>query len=771
MANIPDPITRKDQYLSYLTGNTDYYPTDPITREEKYLFYLCENGGIGGGSVTPEQIQAAVDAYLEENPVSGMTEEQEEQLNQNTQDIQGKVDKNQGTSSSGKFLGIGADGNVSPMDPPQGATVEQVAQIEKNKNNISLISETVNNNKNNFEKNIEDIDAGVPESGLFDVDNMLNLLDTSKVKSGFISVSGSYSDYGGYSYTDFIPVEKFEKITLQSSIDNKRQICEIRVATKYGKNKEVIAESGEQNIEKVTINPDVCYVVLTFGSDLLEKEPAVYATDTVEPYKEYNTKVYSYKKPEIDLSECSFAELDNYYNKDSKDNVLGKYVYHGIEYENSIYFGSEYIEISPSTVYSFNKTVRYIECYDKDKLYIESTTEENKNQYTTSEGAYYIRFSGYISNVETITMVKGDIPKEEAKYEYYIPERNIMYDNKSTENILCFLPDEIVCAVGRTIEIYNSQVCPVSEKYHFMWNCQVGKALKRKFSITGEERLVGDYDLTLAIYNDDLNVTFSKKVKLKIVSQLSVQKTICPIGDSLTNGKYWLNEVRTLSENKISYIGTRGSSEGIKHEGRSGFSTDSYLTGIAYTYEDEGVPPFWNPGTKSFDWGHYKSTTGNNPDAVQIFLGTNDLIGSKEPEVFANNIKTMVDKIRENDSAIPIFLVMTILTGNQNGLGVQQSSDGFASQKGRFKYDCDVNIINGVKAMYELLNSETYTGVYFIPLTQCHDSEYNFGSDEVHVNPRATQTEFMPKEGIHPQKQGYEQFADVMYSVYSGVFK
>ena len=117
MTNIPDPITRKDQYLSYLTGNTDYYPTDPITREEKYLFYLCENGGIGGGSVTPEQIQQAVNTYLEENPVSGMTEEQEEQLNQNTQDIQEKVDKNQGTSNVGKVLGIGSDGMVLPVDP------------------------------------------------------------------------------------------------------------------------------------------------------------------------------------------------------------------------------------------------------------------------------------------------------------------------------------------------------------------------------------------------------------------------------------------------------------------------------------------------------------------------------------------------------------------------------------------------------------------------------------------------------------------------------
>ena len=68
MANIPDPITRKEQYYSYMAGESSYLP-DPITREEKYLYYLCKNG-TGGGSATPEQIQTAVDRYLEENPVS-----------------------------------------------------------------------------------------------------------------------------------------------------------------------------------------------------------------------------------------------------------------------------------------------------------------------------------------------------------------------------------------------------------------------------------------------------------------------------------------------------------------------------------------------------------------------------------------------------------------------------------------------------------------------------------------------------------------------------
>ena len=92
----------------------------------------------GGGTVTPEQIQDAVDAYLEENPVSGMTEEQEEQLNQNTQDIQGKVDKNQGTENAGKVLGIGSDGNVTPVSSP----LDEQALLEKSIENYYAMRRT-----------------------------------------------------------------------------------------------------------------------------------------------------------------------------------------------------------------------------------------------------------------------------------------------------------------------------------------------------------------------------------------------------------------------------------------------------------------------------------------------------------------------------------------------------------------------------------------------------------------------------------------------------
>ena len=60
-------------------------------------------------------------------------------------------------------------------------------------------------------------------------------------------------------------------------------------------------------------------------------------------------------------------------------------------------------------------------------------------------------------------------------------------------------------------------------------------------------------------------------------------------------------------------------------------------------------------------------------------------------------------------------------------------------------------------------------GVYFIPLNICFDSEYNYGAQEVPVNPRATSIiEKIPMEAVHPQDYGYYQMADIVYSVMCG---
>lgn len=99
------PVTREEKYLAYLTGDYKGELPKPITRKEKYLYELCLKGI--GGEISPEEIKAAVNEYLEKNPVKpGATTEQAQQIEQNKTDIAslktdiGEISKKQGYLSS-----------------------------------------------------------------------------------------------------------------------------------------------------------------------------------------------------------------------------------------------------------------------------------------------------------------------------------------------------------------------------------------------------------------------------------------------------------------------------------------------------------------------------------------------------------------------------------------------------------------------------------------------------------------------------------------------
>lgn len=70
-------------------------------------------------AVSDEQVKTAVDNYLKENPVQGgITEEQKQQLEQNTQDItdlkNDKLDSNQGIKNKGKSMVVAENGGLVP---------------------------------------------------------------------------------------------------------------------------------------------------------------------------------------------------------------------------------------------------------------------------------------------------------------------------------------------------------------------------------------------------------------------------------------------------------------------------------------------------------------------------------------------------------------------------------------------------------------------------------------------------------------------------------
>lgn len=119
MADIP--ITREEKYLAYLTGDYKSDIPKPITRQERYLYELCLKGM--GGEISPEEIQKAVNDYLDKNPVKpGATTEEAAQIKKNAEEIaslkesiSNKITKFYASSQGETHLADSDDGKIMDM--------------------------------------------------------------------------------------------------------------------------------------------------------------------------------------------------------------------------------------------------------------------------------------------------------------------------------------------------------------------------------------------------------------------------------------------------------------------------------------------------------------------------------------------------------------------------------------------------------------------------------------------------------------------------------
>lgn len=330
-----------------------------------------------------------------------------------------------------------------------------------------------------------------------------------------------------------------------------------------------------------------------------------------------------------------------------------------------------------------------------------------------------------------------------------------------------FLPKNIYVASGVTVELYNNQVSSLGERienYNVKWTCAVGKNMKRKFSITGTDDLIGAYPLYFSVFDDNGARVARVSTTLTIVPAMQEQFSLLTIGDSLSCDTATYERLNELTGGQIVYMGTRGVG-GSLTEARRGFSAKNYLTDTGYEMEEpfEDVHPFYDEETGSFDWEHYKRETGFDPDAVELFLGTNGL--DVDPQPNGDNIIAIVRNIHENDPDLPVYLVHTIYPANQDGIG-SWNNNGYALYGDRYKYEEDQKVFHLMTYLERQLAEEE--NLYFVPAAICHDSANNFQTVIAPVNPQSWEMEQIPDNAIHPGQAGYRQIADCLYSVICG---
>lgn len=150
----------------------------------------------GGGNdvISQEQIQQAVNAYLEDNPVSGMTDEQVHQLNQVVADVAEKLNSNFGSDNAGKYLVVGDDGEIIVSDAPV-ISDEQVktavnAYLEENPVKGGMTDEQEQQLKQNTQ-DITDLKSALPQK----VDRE-GILGSNKLNVKYGDVQSGYKTDG-----------------------------------------------------------------------------------------------------------------------------------------------------------------------------------------------------------------------------------------------------------------------------------------------------------------------------------------------------------------------------------------------------------------------------------------------------------------------------------------------------------------------------------------------------------------------------------------------
>lgn len=481
----------------------------------------------------------------------------------------------------------------------------------------------------------------------------------------------------------------------------------------------------------------------------------------------------------------------------------------GVIWENESYICTEPLSVSGGDKLSFWRlsaskisatpvAVRFITSWDKDCQLIESVPYVT--QYTVPKNGIYVMVTfsmdtlmndkklAYIQRYDIADVYQG----------YKLPLENIckiqqdaIDGNVSTTLHVC-LPPEVCIPSGKTVELYNNECCLEADKYHIQWIGDYGTAYDWKYSITGNDNLIGkDFTLTMNVVNDNLDVMEQATTTIKFVSStITNPQLIIPIGDSLTNGKSWLKEIySTLSNNQIAFRGTRGTTDpslvnGITHEGRSGAGTDWYNTNSSYVFDENGLStlpnvasnPFWNTNTNSFDFdyycnsaadggaGYFQDAAKNNisitPTGVLIFLGANGVQLDATPAT--TDITTLINNIRKSDkgASIPIFVVNTHYRAPYI---VATSADGFETNSaGDYKFENDVKYQN---LMIKLNNTlAELENVFVVPVNVTHDSAHNFPYIMENVNPYNTSEQIKKyTDTIHPSEAGYKQMAVTMF--------
>lgn len=687
-----------------------------------------------GGTPTQEQVSTAVENYLTENPVSGMTVEEKEQLDKNTEDISSLSDEIiNGTifidyakgnlfelaeDIKNGYYSVNSSGKlIFNANPELSCFILKLKKSTKYVCTRSSYGVFLDSNKNPLSSNNWDLNNFVS----FNSDNAsyISITVNNSVFDEYVINYGSELDASALEYyIDWLMKNIYTKDECSSEISKNNSIITDEMKTSI--------TSTEKNIKSGLIYFDY------FVGNMIN-----FATDQKEGYY--------YVKSEGKLIATANEDLYAFI-----------------------------IPVVKNSVYTC-KNVSYIVLLNGDKQPVNAEglwDEKMDNNHFNSGNASYVAVTAAVAERSKTCINIGNTSVEDLNYtsDYYIDwlMKNI-YTKSEADNsfakkdeILCNLPPVIYGVVGKELNVYFDNIVDGHDTdYDFDVTCDIGSQLDRVYRVVPSSS--GQYPFSIEVSRGGDSKVFNSIIKIADKNAKSgVTKSVIVLGDSTTEQGYAMSTLYSVFEEdvmNIKLLGTNGTSP-RNHEGHSGFSMATYFT-------NTDGNPFYNPETETFDAAYYFENSGiEKPDWFFINMGINDAFGySNDKDLnlsFDNSFslyRSVVDSVKQSSPSTKIGICITIPPN------CRQEAFGVSYKCGQTQKRYKRNNILYVQRLIETFRDKDSENIYLVPLNINIDTMYNFGGIEKKVNSwnDTTYISFSEPDGVHPAESGCGQNADSYY--------
>ncbi|MEG0927270.1 SGNH/GDSL hydrolase family protein [Chryseobacterium sp.] len=499
-----------------------------------------------------------------------------------------------------------------------------------------------------------------------------------------------------------------------------------------------------------------------------------------EPYYEIQTITI----PDLNVSEKQINfPISTVYGKnrfDKEKTIAGKYVnaFTGLLSDNPSYEASDYCYIKGLSQITLT-SLYHIAFYDANKVFL-SGREYGGDTIDVPVNAVWCRNS-LLTGLSDFFQIESGIFK--TNYERFISQDGKQIENLLPEDIIdnniqstIVTPSVMYWLKGKEMNVYfdSSIYHPLGESrgfYNSVYSSE-GKFMQEKFRVSPD--VTFDFKLKTESAREFIEKTTTVNVAAA-ASGTGITRKVLVIGDSTVNHGYTIKYISDFFANDnmhVEFIGTR-TSQGVKHEGRSGWRLSNYMNDASF---GDFSNAFWN-GTK-FSFSDYLTTSSQNMtdgDWVFIQLGINDIYSAALLNGSVNiydlifhtkkYLAEMIANIKSVNSNLRIGIIQTIPPA--------MSQDGTGNLLNSAIYSLEYYIKKGLVPWWnELLKTYDNTEmrdnkIYLIGATSVLDRVNNFQKYSQNIDSHNTDSIKVVVDDVHPSLAGYQQIGDA----YIGVIK